>query len=343
METTPEQVQTNIRSVLQTFENLHRLLESDSAFSHLYKEDVTNYFKLAIFIERAIANFQKKNCIESFFDVLKSHLQDSFGAKMQNVDFYKHACDHVIFKFFTQKSDLIDVALSMYTQLLPKERFEDMLTDFIVTSASCKTIFDYAIENKTKINKVDLQAQILLQSWANQLETSKNNEIQESINNMLSAYKIRNSLALLLKVLIVENTTENDNKIKQIIFDLLLKKMTDRSILSKAFWLCLFKEVKNQDVAKICALNQEFLLHLSRFIVYLGSMMVKTENAWCGDPSLSICPEITFSEMLVLIRNLKDHNESVKKYLHKVFRDANANTGLPIWDEFESKYIHEFL
>lgn len=343
METTPEQVESNIRSVLRTFVNLHKLLENSCAFSHASKEEVTNYFKLGIFIERTIMNFQGKNCVESFICVLKSFLQESFRTKAHNVDFYSHACDHILSNFFAQKSDQIDVAISMYTMLLPKERFENMLTDFIVSSASCNFIFDYVIENKEKIDKNNLQAYILLQSWANKLDVGKNNEMQESISNMLSIYKIRSSLSLLIKVLVIDNTTEKENRIKQIVLDMLLKQMMDRSVLSKAFWLSLFKDVNTQDTAKVCALNREFLLHLSRFVVYLGSMMVKSENIWYGDPLLSICPEVTFNEMLVLIRRLKDHNECVKKYLNKVFRDANANTGLPIWDEFEKRYIHEFL
>lgn len=343
---TPETTESNIRTVLKTFENFHRLMENSTAFSKISKEDVKDYFKLAIFIEKATMNFKTKNCAENFISVLKSCNQGLFPVMVYNIDFYSHACDHVLFKFFTQKSlkpALVDVAVRMYTALLPKERLDNMLTDFILKSASCSSILDYTVSNKNVIDKNQLHAHSTLHTWTKQLDVGKGSEVQERITNMLSAYKIRSSLPLLIKILAIDNISEKENKIRKIILDMVLKKMIDRSILSKAFWLSLFKDIDKKDIAKVSALNQEFLLNLSRFIVYLGSMMVKSDNVWCGDPNLSICPEITFDEMLVLIRSLKDYSEPLKAYLNRIFRDANSNTGLPIWEEFEKLYIHEFL
>lgn len=344
MEATPEKTESNIRSVLRAFENFHKLLENDSAFSNVSKEDVKDYFKLAIFIEKAIINFQEKDCVDNFFSVLHSYCQAKFCANVNYKEFYGRACDHMLSKFFAEKNfklSIIDVAIRMYTALLPKERLEFMLTDFILTSVSCTSILNYAVANKNVINGNELQAHILLESWVNQLDREKNSDVLESISNMLSVYKIRSSLPLLIKISVID-CNEKQNKIKQIIFDVLLKRMMDRSVLSKAFWLCIFKDVNRQDLMKLCRLKQEFLLHLSKFIVYLGSMMTKVENRWYGDENLSICPEITFDEMLALVRSLKN-DDCLKKYFCKVFRDANTNTGLTIWKEFEQNYIHEFL
>lgn len=343
---TPEIIETNIRLVLKTFENFHKLLEHNNAFSRVSKEEVKDFLKLAIFIEKAIVNFQEKNCVDRFINIFKSLNEDSERTRLYSVDFYGRACDHVLSKLFIQKSlkpAIIDVALRMYTTLLPKERLENMLTDFIVTSASCSSILDYTIANKNTIDIDEVQAHIMLQKWAYQMDVGKSNELYGTLNNMLSTYKIRTSLPFLVKILVVEYTSEKENKTKQLILDMLLKRMSDRSILSKAFWLSLFKDTSRQDLAKVCSVNQEFLLNLSRFIVYLGSMMVKLEDVWCGDSKLSICPEITFNEILMLVRSLKDYSDSLKRYLCKVFRDADSNTSLLIWEEFTKNYIHEFL
>lgn len=333
------EVESEIRSVLRTFENFHKLLEHIHAFSQVSKEDVKDFFKLAIFIERAVTNFKEKNCMERFISVLQSSQK-----RVYDIDFYCHACDCILLRLFgekTLKPSVIDVAVRMYTTLLPKERLEKLLTNFILTSASCHSIIDYAVTNKNVINKGALQAHIILQSWINQFDEIC--ELEETINNMLSIHRIQSSLPLFIKILILDNTNDKENQVKQLILQVLLSKMMDRSILSKAFWMCIFRDTDKQDLAKFCTINSEFLLHLSKFIVYLGSMMIKSENVWYGDPNLTICPEITFNEMLMLIRALKDYHENLKLYLGKVFRDAAANTGLLIWKDFTKKYIHEFL
>lgn len=336
---TPEKLEANIRSVLNAFQSFHCLCENDSAFNSVLREDIKDIFKLAVFIEKAMSDFQQKNCAEKFIAVLNSCKQDVY-----NADFYNRACDHVLSKFFQQKTlkpALVDVAVRMYTALLPKERLEAMLTDFILTSVSCKTIVDFAVVNKGVVEKDDLQSDVLLHAWSNQLKLGKSDEITETINNMMSVYKIKSDLPILVKILAVSD--EDAKQVKEIVLDVLLRKMLDRSILSKHFWLAIFKDVNKQDIAKVCETHQEFLLHLSKFLIYLGSMMVNTGSGWIGDPKLSICPEITFNELLTLVRALKNHSENHKKYLCKIFKDANSNTHLPIWEEFEKSYIHEFL
>lgn len=339
-------IESDIRSVLKAFENFHSLHESDDAFKEISKEGIKDVFKLAIFIEKAISDFLMKNCADKFLSVLNSYEEDSVRTRVYSIEFYSRACDHVLSKFFKQislKPATIDVAVRMYAALLPQERLECMLTDFIVKRVSCNVVLDYATENQNMIDKSKLQSYVLLNTWANQLEIGKISEVRESLHNMLTVYKINSSLPLFIKILVADSSTSKENEIKRIILDMLLTKMTDRSILSKTFWLSVFKDVDKQDLAKLCDLHQEFLLHLSRFIIYLGSMMVKSENVWKGDPKLSICPEITFDEMTMLLRDLKNYNEAHKKYLCKVFKEASANTRLPFWQEFENSFIREFL
>lgn len=341
-----DKIESDIRSVLKAFEHFHSLHESDDACKDVTKEGIKDFFKLAIFIEKAVSDFQMKNCAEKFLSVLNWYEEDSLRTRVYSIDFYSRACDHVLSKFFKQNSlkpDIIDVAVRMYAALLPKERLECMLTDFIVKSVSCKVVLDYAVSNQSIIDKNELQSHVLLNTWANQLEIGKTSEVQESIQNMLTVYKMQSSLPLLIKILVKDHTTTNENEIKRIILDVLLKKMMDRSILSKTFWLSVFKDVNKLDLGKLCEMHQEFLLQLSRFVVYLGSMMVKSENVWKGDPKLSICPEITYDEMVMLLRDLKNYSEAHKKYLYRMFKEASANTHLPIWEEFEKHCIREFL
>lgn len=330
----------DIETVLKAFNDFHSLCENENFFRNPCKEDIKDYFKLAIFIEKSMTDFKSKNCAEQFVAILKTNC-----LKMYSLEFYCFACDHVLTEFFKQKSlkpNVIDVALRMYTALLPKERLEIMLKEFILTSVSSKTILDYFVANKNMIDGNELEAHILLKYLA------KDCELQNTLENMLCHYKLQSSLPRLIKVLCIKTEEVKEDSVKKHIFDVLLEKMMDRSILTQNFWSSIFKNVNPRDLAVVCEKNQDFFLQLSKFIIYLGSMMICVQNAdggkiWKGDPKLSICPEITFDEMLLLIRSLKNHNDNHKNYLRQVFKDACEKTHLLIWEEFERNYIDEFL
>lgn len=339
--TTPELITRNIKEILTVFDRYHLLTENKNILKGASKENTKDYFKIAYFVEKAVADCNSKNCTDLFLETLRSWNASNGRTKIYSISVYSRACDHLLAGFFKCKSlrpSVVDVAVRMYTALLPRDRLENMLSALITTSLSCKTIADYAVQNKSIINCKELEARLLLNSWSEKLQIAETDHVKELITSMLSNYKVESSLAVLIKMLATRNACASENNVKDLIADCIVKKMMDRSILSKAFWLALFSAVEQTDIAEACQAHHDFFVQLSNFIVYVGSMMNNTtsngRNMWVGDPNISICPEITYSSLLEITRCLYYYAESHKLFLDFTLTQAEQNTGSLLWEQF---------
>lgn len=328
----------NIKQVLKTFDHFHKLYENEEMRRSVSKEDIKMYFKIAFFVEKTMEKFKTQNCLNEFFNVLSlwNNLQKH---RVYSEEFYNFACDHLL-EMFLKSSDLdahiVDVACRMYSAFHPKERFEKLLTEYMLMSASCNYILDYIGQQKNDTNCKEIESHLLMSRLSNHLQIGKEKRLNSVIEELLSIYKIESSLPVLFKLLTLKTNDPNEDGVKKIILKQILNKMCDRSILTKTFWLGIFKLTDKTDLICVALKFEDFFLKLCNFIVYIGSMMNKEGDTWVGDPDISICPEISYHDLLDIIYNFCS-DESLKKHMIEIVIEAQATTGSLLWQDVELK------
>ncbi|XP_031341160.1 uncharacterized protein LOC116169259 isoform X2 [Photinus pyralis] len=299
--TTYESISTDITNLFASFDKYVNMYETNTWLNSVSIEELKNGFKLGKLIEDSVRNLQLKQCTNTFFSVLNAWWKQKSRTKVYSVDFFLKACDNLLTKFFQKNIPIqtLDNAIRMYTSLFPRERFEKVISRLILMSASHTQIIDYTIANKDNIDIQFLQCRLLLTNWLQECECGRIENVKGVISNMFLSYKLQSTLPLLVTILTVN--IENEAPVTNIILENLYMKMEDRSVLSKQFWLSLFRYVDRQRLSKVCLRYNEFLIKLFDFIIYIGCMMNyiphNSEMKWMGDPETSICPNLIFRKI----------------------------------------------
>lgn len=330
----------NIKQILKTFEHFHKLCENEETRRAISKEDIKLYFKIAYFVEKTVEKFKTQDCLHEFFSVLtifnNLHKRASYSE-----EFYSVACDHllgVFLKNVSLNSHTVDTACRMYTALHPKERFEKVLTEYMLTSASINYILDYIIKHqKNHINSNKIESCLLMNQLANQLRRGKEKELHTVVEELLSICKVESSLSVLFRLLTFKPQTADEDSVQKLILNQILNKMVDRSVLSKTFWLTIFKLNDKVDLVHVALKFDDFFIKLCNFIVYIGSMMNKQGNTWVGDTDASICPEISHRDLLDMICYFCSFDKTLKKRILEYIIEAQVTTGSTLWKETELK------
>lgn len=326
---TAEEIKDNIGEVLKTIHNLHTVLKSDIPVLNVEKEDIKNYFKMGHFVEKTIESVQAKGITNQFLSVLNKIYPHT---DVYDLDFYTHACDHLLSKFLKCRNlnpNILDAAIRMYMTFQPRERLENTLQTLVLQTVSCRNLLDFVIENRGSIDSKELESRILLSTWSKEL---KNGTLESTMQSMLSSYRIQTSLPVFIKALALNDVSGDECKVITIMLNVLVKKMSERSILTKDFWLTFFKTVNKQDVVLSANNHEDFLKELCDFIVYFGSMMNK-EFTWVCDRKISVCPELSYFDLSEMIKSLCDCSADLKNLMRNVVEKAKYNTGSPLWDD----------
>lgn len=334
-----DSAEENIKQVLKMFDCFHKLCENKEMRRAVSKEDIKKHFKIAFFVEMAVEKFKRQNCSKEFFVVLNLWNNSHKRKKDYDEKFYSFACDHLLQMFLkctTLDAHTIDIAFRVYSALQPKERFQNVLSEFMLVSASSNYILDY-IGHQNHIDCKEIESCLLMSQFANQLQIGKAKELISIVEELLSNYRIESSLSVLIRLLMLKTCHDNENEVKTIIMNLILNKMVDRSILSKTFWLSIFKLTDKVDLVQVALQFNNFFVELCKFIIYLGSMMNKEVDNWVGDPDISICPEISFRDVLDMIQYFCNFDQALKKHIMEVVKDAQTTTGSLLWKEIELK------
>ncbi|XP_018573390.1 uncharacterized protein LOC108912598 [Anoplophora glabripennis] len=316
---------SNIIQILRSFDNFVIVVENPVWIKTAKAEDIKNGFKLGSFIEKSLSNFRSRNLASDFFIVLNQWWKTKkHRTKIYGEDFFQFACDRLLAKFFMYEDILeasLEIAVRVYTSIFPKRRLKKCISDLILTSSSQKSMSDFTIANITdNIELKKLEYSLILSNWCNALQTGREIDVRKEVENKLSLYKIESSLHLLIGILSLSTVTDSEKHIQNIVLENLLQKMLDRCLLSKSFWLTMFKKVD--------------LL----YILYIGSMMKHEDGLWQSDENVSLCPEITYQEILGFIKNIYDISCSSKHFVNQKLKEAQDNTNSYIW-----KYIKQDL
>lgn len=322
----------NIKQIFTSFHNVNQIFENQNWVKTATSEDIKTAFKLGHFVERTLTKMHEKDTTRQFFKSLKL-----WGDKNQfyEPEFYSKICDHLLSKFFKCRSvneNVIDIAIRMYTSLYPKQRLQALLKDLIMTSASYDAIFQFCVTNKSVINTTHLRHELILNDWLRDFQNGHKDLIVSQITESLSSFKVENSLPILLGILALNVK----NPVTTLILEKVLEKMPDRSILSKNFWLAMIKNVDFSCLCQVCTNYFDFLESLCNFLIYIGSMMEKTDSDWLSNSNISLCPEITYSELEMLFICLCK-NLIIKNYVIDRLKEAEECTDSVIWNEIKTK------
>lgn len=330
---------SNITQILTSFDNFVSILENPVWISTAKAEDIKNGFKLGSFIEKSLSHFRTKNFVSEFFNVLNQWWKrEKNQTKVYDEDYFQFACDKLLTTFFQYEESSeasLEIAIRVYTSIFPKDRLKKVISDLILTSSSQEAITDFTKANITNTELKDLEYNLALNSWSNILKTGRASDVRKEIEIKLSLSKVESQLQLLMGILSLSSVTDSERLIQNIVLENLLQKMLDRSLLSKSFWSTMFKNLEMTYICRVCVNFNDFLVSLFNFIVYIGSMMKHEDGVWLSDETVSICPEITYHEVLNCIKSIYNTNCSLKQFVSERLIDAQENIDSPIWEKIQ--------
>ena len=313
------------------------IYERDMWFKKVTVEDIKNCFKIAAFVEKTMEKMSSLNCVDLFVESLTKYWENNGRSNNYQVDFFKRCSDRLLEKFLTTKIISLnnaDIALRIYTSMLPRERLTALLSDLIITSKSHDAILEFLLQNRD-VCAGEIEARLTLNDWTNFLTAGKKQIVQETVSHMMSAFQVGTSLPTLIKILSLPDVNCNEMTTINVILDTLTVHMQDRSALSKKFWSTLFKETKLDDVIGTCGKHERFLEDLLNFVIYICSMMDCITNDagnWSGDVTASICPEINYADVIRILNGLTHMNCNVRELVRQKIDEAQVNTECaPLW------------
>ncbi|KAJ8927111.1 hypothetical protein NQ314_020384 [Rhamnusium bicolor] len=331
---------SNIKQILNSFDNLVTILENPNWAKSVKTEEIKTAFKLGCFIEKTMAYFVSRNNSSEFINMLNKWWNTKTRSKVYSVFFFQFACDQLLIKFFKCENiaeATLDITIRVYTSIFPRARLQKVLNSLILLSSSYETITEFAKDNMTVIEAKEFEYHLKLTNWSNLLISGQQNYVSAEIENSLSLYKVESALYLLIGILSLNNISDsNEELVQSIILEKILQKMLDRSVLSKHFWLTLFKQIELDCICNACNNFKEFFISLFNFIIYIGSMMVKDDIIWKSDTTVSLCPEISYHDLLAFIRNISN-SPTLKESVIEKLNEATQYTDSCIWDEIKQE------
>lgn len=334
-----EQNFNDINEILKTFEyfidNYEKQLKLKTSV-----DEIKDHFKAANFIEKTIEKMEEKLLLDKFIVILNTYFKNLNRTLTYDTDFYKYACDKTLEKFIEGRKFDIEIALRMYTSFCNEERFENVLEKIILNSGINEAIHNYIVSNKNQINLKEIQCRIMLDNFVKEINNGKIEEIKKYVESTLESYKVNEYLPNFIGILTLENCTQAENTVKNILLKELLTRMDSRSYFSKEFWITLLKNTDKDLIVTACKKYKLLLESLLNILVYCGTMMSCTMNnsvrEWHGDTKKSICPEVGYEDILIFLKSLTNLDEDISKYTRDRIKKAKTDTNVLIWDDIVS-------
>lgn len=314
-----EFVSPHVTQALKAFERFRALYEDPAWCKQASSDDIKSAFKLGHFVEKCCKRFKEKGFLRQFFTLV------GISRRYQE-DFYELACDNLLGKLLKSPAateTTLDVGVRVYTSLYPQERLQRCLKTCILSASSLRTIAEFV--SASVPDPENLESVLIVEHWA------QNEGFKAEVQTYLSLYNVEEKLPRLVGILALKHEgLESRKLVQEGILQSLLTQMSDRSLMSKFFWLALFKKVNLQHLGQACINFPALLKSLLNFIEYFGSLMVKTPQSWTTSPSVSYCHEISHRELVALLTALCCHQDSKNIVLAKL-EQAQEFSNADMW------------
>ncbi|XP_076251140.1 ubiquitin-fold modifier 1 isoform X1 [Rhynchophorus ferrugineus] len=335
-----EKASSNITQILASFETFLKIYQDPSWTKQCTPETIKFAFKTGHFLEKCIDKFRDKQYLPEFMKLLELWCHKN-NLKSYNQDFFKNANEQILLKVFRTSGvneNTLDIAIRIFCSIYDKPRLKEFLSQLILTSSSINAITDFV--NISMSENSDLKHVILLNKWNDLLNVGQEEALKSEIDNWLSLYKVEERLPNILCMLCAKIPSNQLDTIKNLIMDSLLSKMGDRSILSKNFWITLFKRTDKGNIAKLSSIYKPFLDSLWSFIEYTGSMFQRDtihSFEWKSDPILSIYPEIDYFDLFNVLKAICSFSSTNTQYIFAKLEQAKDNSNEDLWIEMENE------
>lgn len=294
-------------------------------------DEIKNSFKCARFIERVVETAGENNCSEELQEVVKIEISRQ---PYCDLELLGHACDHlliVIFKTKQVSKDNVDISMRIYQTMLPKERLQGVIKDLLTKSLAFQSISRFALQNLDKDNSKELQYRLLL----NKLTESKDNVLSETIDNMLSGYKIKENLMQLLGVISLAtkiSLKENNTQIE--VANLICQKLQDKSDNnSKFIWSALLKYLDHKILMLVSEKYADFLNKLIDVVIFIASLMIlDRKKNWVVDENIpNSCANVSYYDLVIVLNVLS--NSKNKLIINEKLEEAGNILGSEIFKD----------
>ncbi|XP_066245776.1 uncharacterized protein Ufm1 isoform X1 [Euwallacea similis] len=327
---------SNVTQVLKTFQKFLVWFENPLWPQDPSVKDILLSFKLGNFIEKTVKTFDEREFLTQFLLLFNLWGKDKLNLKAYDEEFYRVANDHLLCKLFTYPNInecTLDVAVRVYTSFYPKERFQKCLQSLLSSSCSLRVIAEFVNDEVSDTSVIENK--LILRKWKEYCSSGRKEDLKTEISSYLSSFKLEEKLLRLISILTLKQLEfEEDDKIVDLILQCLLKKMSDRSISSEAFWLTLFINVDYNHIKELCKNHPKFLESILNFIEYLGSRMQKDSSSdfaeWTVDSNVCFCQKLSYFNIVIFLKVLCE-DCVVKSVVIEKLNEAKEHCNVELW------------
>lgn len=331
-----DEIKSNVTQLMTAYSKLNSLLSNRDWITKANIEDIKTTFKLGVFVEKLTRHLSSQDALEDFLEIFSA--QDNNNNSNRNINYF-NACDSLLKIFFRAENiseATLDIVIRIYTTMFPKDRLQSVLCDLIKYSNQSGCLAHY-INSLPKEKAAEFEFYLHLKNWKYVIQVDKSN-FESELKEKLS-YNVDENLNIILGIMSLKNISHEDKVIQSSILGIILEKMLDRSILSSCFWYAIIQKSNLDILCSVCENFKDFKISVLNFIIYLGCMMEKIGDSWKSDSSKSLCAEISYYDLLIIIKNIAQFDHT---FVFDKLNEARVDTGAEIWDEMKNEMCAMF-
>jgi hypothetical protein len=311
------------------------------------KSEIQNVLQCAQDIESVYSLLETRGCVTAFENKLNEWHQLKYGIKAHyKLQELAAACDLILSNFLTTSKvtdEAVTYAATEYIQICGRDRFELLKEDLI-----CKAHTHCAVKNITDELNTNLLIQkdvymstvgceLLRSIWRKYVQHGQTYIISNCIQ---TACNDRRFIDSVLRILVKEDFSEEENIMKKIIKESLVLKMNAMSERDPAFWYTLFVGNRSLIVA-VCDLYPEICSGFLKFISYIGNSMLteftETGCIWRLGENAKLIADVTFDDLVSLVRCFLESQGLAGKHMRQTLWELKSQPHCSVWVEVEKQ------
>ncbi|XP_026297585.1 uncharacterized protein LOC726196 isoform X1 [Apis mellifera] len=305
--------------ILKMFNAFLVFIENPNVCEEINTENVTKIFQCAQFIEITIAKayeIGKENVLDNN---LQSHWLKEDRSNLYKCSELKYACDKLLeiyLKDTNISTDIIDEFLKLYIEYCGIDRFNNFLKHILINGI-CTNIIIESFE-KLDISASNVQDEALIMSWEFLIGNSNEYEVLQCIHKMFDD-------GFYSKLIKFAGNLDNNNKIKQIIVQLLSNKL----IQNDANLCLIFINIKQTLLWNFMQTNPELYTNFLDSIFYFARHMKQIENHWISNY------EFKYEHLVKIVEILLHGPTEISDIIYNRMKLVKTHPNGTIWQKIE--------